>query len=355
MKIAIIGAGLSGLTLAHKLKGSANLSLFEKSRGFGGRMATRRCEGFHFDHGAQFFRAKTSSFQSFLKPMIDKKIIQVWKGVFMEFERDKISCQKNWGENPPHYVGVPGMNAIGKHLAKTLNNTSEKSLQKDIIIHTNTKVTKILPAYNTKSKSGKKLSSGMKWELKEEQGQAIGVFDWVITTVPPEQAVFIMPQSFKHYSQLSQIKMKACFSLMLGFKEALPLKFHSALVRGCDISWISVNSSKPERGEPFCLLVNSTNDWADCHIDIDKEEVIKHLCQETSFVLGHHVLKADHKSLHRWRYANIKKQARQNWIDEKNQLAVCGDWTNQGRVESAFLSAKKTALTLKKTIASKYV
>ena len=52
-KIAIIGAGLSGLTAAHDLKEHANVTLYEKSRGVGGRLATRRAEPFSFDHGAQ--------------------------------------------------------------------------------------------------------------------------------------------------------------------------------------------------------------------------------------------------------------------------------------------------------------
>ena len=145
--------------------------------------------------------------------------------------------------------------------------------------------------------------------------------------------------------------MQACFSLMLGFKNSLPLDFQSALVKNCDISWISVNNSKPERGESFCLLVHSTNDWADSHIESQQEEVLKRLCEQTSFVIGHDVSKATHKSLHRWRYANREKQKNQKiWIDEAQQLAVCGDWTKQGRVESAFLSAEQTAQALYKII-----
>ncbi|MFZ9092741.1 MAG: NAD(P)-binding protein [Planctomycetaceae bacterium] len=39
--VAIIGAGLSGLTLANRLQNRAEVTVFEKSGGFGGRMATR--------------------------------------------------------------------------------------------------------------------------------------------------------------------------------------------------------------------------------------------------------------------------------------------------------------------------
>jgi len=58
MKIAIIGTGISGITIAQNLKDFANVSLFEKSRGVGGRMASRRSGPYEFDHGAQFLLLK---------------------------------------------------------------------------------------------------------------------------------------------------------------------------------------------------------------------------------------------------------------------------------------------------------
>lgn len=51
-KIAVIGAGLSGLSFAHLLQDYAEIILFEKARGVGGRMSTRRAEPYCFDHGA---------------------------------------------------------------------------------------------------------------------------------------------------------------------------------------------------------------------------------------------------------------------------------------------------------------
>ena len=50
-KIAIIGAGISGLTLAQKLKEYADVVIYEKSRGVGERMSTHYAEPFYFDHG----------------------------------------------------------------------------------------------------------------------------------------------------------------------------------------------------------------------------------------------------------------------------------------------------------------
>ncbi|MFN3164316.1 MAG: FAD-dependent oxidoreductase, partial [Pseudohongiellaceae bacterium] len=64
--IAIVGAGLAGIAAARQLAPLADVTVFEKSRGPGGRMATRRAGDFQFDHGAQFFTARTESFRSLL-------------------------------------------------------------------------------------------------------------------------------------------------------------------------------------------------------------------------------------------------------------------------------------------------
>ena len=65
MKIAIIGAGIAGLTCAHMLK-KYNPIIFEKSRGIGGRLATRYSDQYQFDHGAQYFTVKDKEFDKFL-------------------------------------------------------------------------------------------------------------------------------------------------------------------------------------------------------------------------------------------------------------------------------------------------
>ena len=64
-RIAIIGAGLAGLTSAQRLAAAGlEVHLFDKSRGAGGRMCTRRAEEVRFDHGAQYFTATEPSFQA---------------------------------------------------------------------------------------------------------------------------------------------------------------------------------------------------------------------------------------------------------------------------------------------------
>ena len=329
--IAIIGAGLSGLTAANALKDYATVTVFEKSRGVSGRMSTRRAAPYFFDHGAQFFKVRTNAFKQFVDPMIEHGIIKRWDARFVEFKDRKIRQRSVWSESYPHYVGVPGMNAVAKHLSNGLN------------LRLGTRV-----QFINKSPIKKKHS---KWHFEDNQGNALGEYDWVISTVPAEQAADLLPSSLPFFESVSAVKMNGCFTLMLGFEKALPLDFDAALVHGEDIRWISVNSSKPGRNDAFCLLVHSTNTWADEHIDDHRDQLMHYLCHQTSDIIGYDLSNANHKAIHGWRFANSeKKSGETHFIDTQQHIAVCGDWFIQGSIEAAFTSGFDMANNILKSI-----
>jgi len=313
MKIAIIGAGLAGLTAAKMLRDFADITVFEKSRGAGGRMCTRYAKAFNFDHGAQFFTAKTPQFKEFIKPLIKDGVIASWNARFIELENSEILNRWQWGEDYLHYVGTPTMSEIGRYLAKDLN------------LHLNTEVT-----IN---------KNGEHWNIKDSKGNDLGNFDWVISTAPAFQSSRLLPDYFQYHPSLKKRKMLACYSLMLGFDEDLDLDWDAALVSETDVSWISVNSSKPGRKDNYSLLVHSTNTWAENHFNDENHKVITHLSNETSNIINRDISNAVHIDLHRWRYANIAKlEKSEPLIDAKNKMAACGDWCIKGRVEAAFRS-----------------
>ena len=93
--------------------------------------------------------------------------------------------------------------------------------------------------------------------------------------------------------------MLGCFALMLGFRDEPPLPWQAALVHNADISWVSVNSSKPERPAPFTMVVHSTNAYADAHIDAPLASVERHLSAELFAVTGIDSQDTDFCDLHR--------------------------------------------------------
>ena len=61
--IAVIGAGIAGIACARTLvQAGHRTSVFEKSAGLGGRMATRSSPFGGFDHGAQYFTVRDPRF-----------------------------------------------------------------------------------------------------------------------------------------------------------------------------------------------------------------------------------------------------------------------------------------------------
>jgi len=316
--IAVIGAGLAGLVVARKLEESHDVVVFEKSRGVGGRMATRRAGSFRFDHGAQFFTARTQAFRTFLEPLIEAGVVADWPARFAELRRGQVAERRQWGDDHPHYVGAPGMNAIGKALASGLD------------VRLDTAVTSLS-------------RRGARWQLAGDGQRSLGEFDWVIVTAPAAQSADLLaPTSLAAVA--ARVRMHACFTLLLGFEAPVDLPWQAALVHDADISWISVNNSKPRRPAPSSLVVHSTNAWANAHADADIETVKRHLLDECREVTGIDTAAAAFVDVHRWRYANVDPQSGDLFaLDSDQRLAACGDWFIRGRVEGAFSSAHALA------------
>lgn len=313
--IAVIGAGLAGLTIARELSSEHAVTVFEKSRGVGGRMATRYAEGFEFDHGAQFFTAKSPAFQDFLQPLLEQDVVSNWPASFAELDRGRIVASRQWHDEHPHYVGTPRMNSIGKWLAQGVD----------------------VRLQNTVSQLVRNNSA---WTLIGGGGEHLGLYEWVVFALPARQAATLLPGESSVTAFAEAARMRSCFALMLGFDTPLDLPWQAAIVREADISWVSVNSSKPGRSDNFCLVAHSTNAWADAHIDEDEQSVTQHLMAECRDVVGGAVESATYRGLQRWRFANIDAQSGPgHGVDTTLQLAACGDWFVHGRVEAAFSSA----------------
>ncbi len=277
-------------------------------------MATRYAGDFEFDHGAQFFTARSAAFKDFLQPLIDGGAVSCWHARFAELDRDTVAVTRDWDDDYPHYVGAPGMNAVGRYLADGLS------------IRTNTTVARLSSEENG-------------WSLSDEDGNALGHFDWVVCAMPAAQTAALVPAESSLHGIANGTEMRACYALMLGFEAPPPLSWQAALVRGADISWISVNSSKPRRNSKYTLVVHSTNAYADAHLDEALEDVQRHLLEEVAAVTGIDCHAAPVCQLQRWRYANVdKKDGPVSFVDRQAKLAGCGDWFRRGRVEAAFLS-----------------
>ena len=78
--VAVVGAGLAGLVCARRLQQAGYaVTVLEKSRGLGGRMATRRIDGSPLDHGARYVQPQSSQFQALTQHWLDQQLLTPWQ------------------------------------------------------------------------------------------------------------------------------------------------------------------------------------------------------------------------------------------------------------------------------------
>ena len=311
MKIAIIGAGIAGLTLATLLNQNQpdiDVVLFEKSRGVGGRMATRYTATHSFDHGAQFFTLRTNSFRDFLASHLETGLIEAWDAKITTVGHSKRPDEHSWLE--PRYVAQPRMTSLCKHLALGVD------------VRLGAAVDRI-----NRTEHG--------WRLSLDDGQ-YEKFDWVISTAPAEQTTALLAIDF------SDVTFDPAFALMLALDKAPT--FDGAVVKNSDIDWIAVSSSKPGRHTQPSLVAHSSGQYAKRRFDDDQVDIQTELENRVFELTG---IRAQERQLHRWKYAKVTTPWHSPcFFDPDTALAACGDWMIGGRVEDAFTSAKTLAQKL---------
>ena len=321
IKIAIIGAGISGITLAKDLEDIAQVKIFEKSRGVGGRMSTRYVEDFAFDHGAQCFSARTKNFQKFLAPFILSKDVAAWHSKVINIENDGSITPRFWFET--HLVSAPNMNSLCKKLAIGL----DISLAMEV------------------APIDKKQSDG--WHLKDTNGNDLGVFDLIISTAPPAQTKNL----FHQYFTCQEVTMQPCFALMLGFKSKWEKDWIFAKVKNNPIKLIAVNSSKFGRKDNVTsLVIHSREKWSRENLERDQEQVKKDLLENFTQVSGIDHTQASYVSLHRWRYALVDGVNHEKFFDANLGLSATSDWSSNSRIEDVWIAAMNLAEQIKSTV-----
>jgi len=105
----IIGAGLTGLIAARELTNHGwEVTVLDKGRGVGGRMATRRIANTRADHGAQYFSVRTPEFRKMVEQLEEADILKAWD-------------LSEAGVEHLRYIGTRGMSSIPKYLAQDLH------------------------------------------------------------------------------------------------------------------------------------------------------------------------------------------------------------------------------------------
>ena len=319
LQIAVIGAGMAGLSCAtHLQQHGMQVSVFEKSRGAAGRMSTRRVDDWQCDHGAQYFTANDPAFRAALAHWQQAGVAQLWTPRLQVIGDRANNPSRTPDAGVERFVGVPRMTAPARLMAESLNVETQctvRAIQQD--------------------------ASG--WQLQsEEHGWSTQRFDAVLLAVPAPQAVPLIQSHAPELAALAEsATMHASWALMLQYAAPLSLPFDAAFVNQGPLRWIARDNSKPGRGLQETWLLHASAEWSQAHLEQDAESVAQELLAAFAG-LG---APAPRTWLaHRWRYANTGPVLQQAcaWSTE-HALGLCGDWLHGGKVEGAWLSGRKLA------------
>ena len=374
-KIAIIGGGLTGLFTATLLERAfiqgndrtmiPNITIFEKSRSVG-RLATRYRTDSHtgknwqWAFGAQFFTAKTDSFQQFITPWLETGLLQPWCAQVVNLtpandsiESSNIQKKEQWNTTQARYISTPKMTSWGRELADELQHTTIKF---------KTRVAPLAQYENRLAENTEKQT-----ELFDEAGASLGYFDWVICTAPNGQAVDLMANSgFAEQSRITEPQMQACYTLMLGWNDIaiLPEALSKDIQPEWDVAYLSdsildrifIEHQKPTHNDLLpSITIHARNDWSEQHVDDDIETIQAQLLKAAQQALNWNEESAPNQiDCHRWRYASTviekDKEALGILVDRSQQWIVSGDWCGHGSIESCYQVAQQTVEALRKAI-----
>lgn len=317
LNIAIIGAGMAGLAAGRTLTDHGlRVTLFDKARGPGGRMATRRHDPYAFDHGAQYFTARDERFQRYVNAWIDGGLVAPWLGRIGVAENG--TCHAKEG-TLQRYVGVPRMSVLTRHLATELN------------VQLKTRIATV-----SRSANG--------WQLVDTEGQDLGHFDVVLLTTPPAQTIPLLAAAPQLQDVTKQVQMKPCWALMASFAEALPLNFDGLFIQHPAVAWAARNNSKPGRPQTESWVIHASPQWSASHLELTKEAAAPKVLAAFFEATGLAPQTPTHMQAHRWRYALAEQPLDEGCLwDADLQIGVCGDWCNGSRIEGAFLSGMAAA------------
>lgn len=314
--IAIVGAGMAGLTCARHLATlGLRPSVFEKSRGLGGRLATRRAgEGLAFDHGAQYVTVRSAAFGSAMRSAMEAGVADRWRPA-------PAVASGAGGED--WFVGVPGMNALVKPLAEG----SDLRLSREVAAIRR---------------------DGDAWRILGPDDDAGEGFDVVVCTAPAPQARKLLASEPEVAAALAGVAMAPCWALMLRFAESVDPGFDLRRTESEDLAWIARNGSKPGRNpRADCWVVHAGPDWSRRHLELDRDLAAALLIEMLPQAFGLRLPRIEGAVAHRWRYARTTQPLGSSFLAfADNSLFLGGDWCLGARVERAFESGLAIARSL---------
>lgn len=302
-RLAVIGAGTAGLACAATLAAAGlRVQVFEKSRGLGGRIATRRPDGrdapLGIDHGAPIAHAP------------DEETLAAMAEAFR--------VEPSPSASGPGLLGAPGMSDLVAPLADGL------PIARGVEIAA--------------------LARGAEdWLLRDKDGGLHGPFDAVVAAAPAPQTAALLGEACPSAETAAVYGPQVTALLAFDAPEGVATGLAAAPAMGPDgvIGRAIRNSDKPDRASGVeTWVLHGTDAVSAAWIDREKDEIAADLWDAFRASLPAEVTPR-YLAGHRWRYSEvITPVGRAYWLSDDKTLAACGDWRLGPTVGHAFKSGR---------------
>ena len=316
----IVGAGISGLLAASTLQREGwEVTVLDKGRGVGGRMATRWVGEGNFDHGAQFFTVRGERFACLVEGWLKAGVAAEWARGFADAEGRPNE------DGHPRYRGSEGMTSIPIYIARGLDvRTGETAVRVDV--------------------------GDDSWEVVCESGLRVAGNALVLAAPVPEALDLVSSGSYTLSDvakrQLEAVSYDPCLALMLLLEGPTRVPEPGGIqIKGEPLDWIGDNRRKGISEAP-AVTVHAGPEWSRSHFEDDESEVVDTMISLAGDRLGTALAPAVvATSLARWRYSWVTNPHPEPCLvaSDDPPLLFCGDGFGQPKVEGAALSGLAAA------------
>lgn len=299
---AIIGAGMAGITAARNLIAAGhNVRIFEKSRGSGGRLASKRSDMGRVNLGAQAF--------STTDPLFLEELNSWHQAGWVERSKTDSS----------YWTGTPYMSALTRNLLGDINTHFACEIR--ALSHH---------------------SDG--WLLYDQHQQAHGPFQQLIVAIPAPQAEVLLRNCAPELAeQAACVDMQSVWMVALGFKEPITLAKKLELLHNEVIAEV-IHTPQSAEHPMQTLMLRANEKWTKEHLLDQREQVIAALTASLATLLDNPLPAADSAFAHRWLYAfGALGKPSTLLADAQRGIYIAGDWCSYGDVYSAWHSGKHAA------------
>lgn len=312
MRVGIVGAGIAGLAAARTLTASGiETVVFERSRGYGGRCATRRVSGYVFDSGATIVSPYTHELGRVMTDELDtSELVEVERPIFLHsFGRvTGIDPQKN----VRRYAYQHGINTLGKLLAEPLD------------VRLETEVDQI--------------------EQPADGGYAIAgeTFDRLILTPPIPETEQLL-RSVGDTRSFSGSRYRSCLSVLLGFEGVVDKPYHALIDphQSEPLTWLSIETLKvPDTRAPegcTAVVAQMSARYSRYSFTKPDEEIVRETVLDVGRILGNDYMQPVVSQVVRWKYSHVSNTLSFGAVNKADAtILVASDGLIGARVHQAY-------------------